>query len=78
MKTRNRREINSNNEKNELVYLQNDLYLIISVIFIFFVYRICSYQSIDTNFSSLELLVAEILSILLVYSLHLSMFFSYI
>ena len=33
---------------------------------------------IDTNFSSQELLVAEILSILLVYSLHLSMFFSYI
>ena len=33
--SRNRREI-----MKKLVYLQNDFYLIISVIFIFFVYRI--------------------------------------
>ena len=71
MKTRKSQR--NNEKKNELVYLQKDLYLIISVIFIFLCIK---YDPI--NFSSLELLVAEILSILLVYSLHLSMFFSYI
>ena len=38
-------------------------------------YNTLSYQSFDTNFSSLELLVAELLTFSLVYPLHFSVIF---
>ena len=45
------------------------------IYFIFFLYRILSYQSFDMKFSSLELLGTVILVILLVYPLPLAVYF---